>query len=50
MMLFIPLFAAVVYLLLRGLESTAAQISRIALVPLPGRRSNGSASAFSSTR
>jgi hypothetical protein len=33
MMLFIPLFAAVVYLLLRGLEGTAAQISRIALVP-----------------
>jgi hypothetical protein len=33
MMLFIPLMAAVVYLLLRGVEGTAAQISRIALVP-----------------
>ena len=33
MMLFISLFAAVVYLLLRGLEGTATQISRIALVP-----------------
>ena len=33
MMLFIPLFAAVVYLLLRGVEGTAAWVSRIALVP-----------------
>jgi hypothetical protein len=33
MMLFIPLMAAVVYLLLRGLEGTAARIGRIALVP-----------------
>jgi hypothetical protein len=33
MMLFIPLMAAVVYLLLRGVEGTAAQVSRIALVP-----------------
>jgi hypothetical protein len=33
MMLFIPLMAAVVYLLLRGVEGTAARISRIALVP-----------------
>jgi hypothetical protein len=33
MMLFIPLMAAVVYLLLRGVEGTAAKISRIALVP-----------------
>jgi hypothetical protein len=31
MMLFIPLMAAVVYLLLRGVEGTAARISRIAL-------------------
>jgi hypothetical protein len=54
MMLFIPLFAAVVYLLLRGLEGTAAQISRIALVPFVVFYSawealQGSASAFSST-
>ena len=33
MMLFIPLFAAAVYLLLRGVEGTAAWVSRIALVP-----------------
>jgi hypothetical protein len=33
MMLFIPLFAAVLYLLLRGVEGTAAWVSRIALVP-----------------
>jgi hypothetical protein len=33
MMLFIPLIAAVVYLLLRGVEGTAAWVSRIALVP-----------------
>jgi hypothetical protein len=33
MMLFIPLMAAVVYLLLRGVEGTAARVSRIALVP-----------------
>jgi hypothetical protein len=33
MTLFIPLFAAVLYLLLRGVEGTAAQISRIALAP-----------------
>jgi hypothetical protein len=33
MMLFIPLMAAVVYLLLRGVEGTAAWVSRIALVP-----------------
>jgi hypothetical protein len=33
MMLFIPLMAAVFYLLLRGVEGTAARISRIALVP-----------------
>jgi hypothetical protein len=33
MMLFIPLMAVVVYLLLRGVEGTAAWISRIALVP-----------------
>src|SRR5215218_2917698 len=33
MMLFIPLMAAVVYLLLRGVKGTAARISRIALVP-----------------
>jgi hypothetical protein len=33
MVVFIPLMAAVVYLLLRGVEGTAAWISRIALVP-----------------
>jgi uncharacterized protein YqhQ len=33
MMLFIPLMAAVVYLLLRGVEGIAARVSRIALVP-----------------
>ncbi len=33
MMLFIPLIAVAVYLLLRGVQGTAAQISRIALVP-----------------
>ena len=33
MMLFIPLMAVAVYLLLRGVEGTAAQVSRIALVP-----------------
>jgi hypothetical protein len=33
MMLFIPLMAGVIYLLLRGVEGTAAQVSRIALVP-----------------
>jgi hypothetical protein len=32
-MLFIPLIALAVYLLLRGIESTAAQVSRIALIP-----------------
>ncbi len=31
MLLFIPLFAAAVYLLLRGVEGTAAQVSRIGL-------------------
>ena len=33
MMLFIPLIAVAVYLLLRDIESTAARVSRIALVP-----------------
>ncbi len=33
MMLFIPLMAAVIYLLLRGVEGPAAAVSRIALVP-----------------
>jgi hypothetical protein len=33
MMIFIPLMAVVVYLLLRGVEGTAAWVSRIALVP-----------------
>jgi hypothetical protein len=33
MMLFIPLMAAGIYLLLRGVEGTAARVSRIALVP-----------------
>lgn len=32
-MVFIPLMAAAVYLLLRGVEGTAARVSRIALVP-----------------
>ena len=32
MMLFIPLFAAAVYMLVRGIEGTAAQVSRIGLV------------------
>jgi hypothetical protein len=33
MLIFIPLFATAVYLLLRGIEGTAAMVSRIALVP-----------------
>ena len=33
MMFFIPLMAVLVYLLLRGVEGTAARVSRIALVP-----------------
>lgn len=33
MMIFIPLFAIVIYLLLRGIESTAARVARIALIP-----------------
>jgi hypothetical protein len=33
MLVFIPLLALAVYLLLRGLEGTAAKVSRIALVP-----------------
>jgi hypothetical protein len=33
MMLFIPLMAVAVFLLLRGVEGTAARVSRIALVP-----------------
>jgi hypothetical protein len=33
MMLFIPLMAGGIYLLLRGVEGTAARVSRIALVP-----------------
>src|ERR671917_1999769 len=33
MMLFIPLMAVVVYLLLRGVEGTAARVSRVAVVP-----------------
>ena len=41
--LFVPLVAGVVYLLLRGVEGTAAQVSRVALAPSscstpPGRR------------
>jgi hypothetical protein len=32
MMIFIPLFAVAVFVLLRGLQSTAAQVSRIAIV------------------
>ena len=33
MMIFIPLIAVAFYLLLRGVEGTAAQVARIALVP-----------------
>ncbi len=33
MMIFVPLFACVILLLLRGIESTAAQVARISLVP-----------------
>jgi hypothetical protein len=33
MMLFIPMIAVAIYLLLRGVEGTAARVSRIALVP-----------------
>ncbi len=33
MMIFIPLIAVALYLLLRGVEGTAAQVARIALVP-----------------
>jgi hypothetical protein len=33
MMIFIPLMAVAVYLLVRGIEGTAARVSRIALVP-----------------
>jgi hypothetical protein len=33
MLFFIPLFAVVIYMLLRGIESTAAQVARIALIP-----------------
>ena len=33
MLIFIPLFAAAVYVLIRDLEGTAARVSRIALVP-----------------
>ena len=33
MLLFIPLMAIVVHVLLRGLDGTAARISRIALAP-----------------
>ena len=33
MMIFVPLFAIVIWLLLRGIESTAARIARIALIP-----------------
>jgi len=33
MLLFIPLMAAAVYLLLRGIDGTAARVARIALIP-----------------
>jgi hypothetical protein len=33
MLVFIPLFAAAVYVLMRGIEGTAARVSRIALIP-----------------
>ena len=32
MLVFIPLFAVAVYVLIRGIETTAARVSRIALV------------------
>ncbi len=32
-LVFIPLMAAVIYLLVRGIESTAARVCRIALIP-----------------
>ena len=52
MMVFIPLIAVAVYLLLRGVRGTAARISRIALVPsssswAPGRRCRASPQASS---
>ena len=55
MMLFIPLMAFAVYLLLRGVEGTAARVSRIALVPYVVFYSawetlQGTATAFSPTR
>lgn len=33
MMIFVPLFAIVIWLLLRGIESTAATVARVALIP-----------------
>jgi hypothetical protein len=33
MLIFLPLFAIVIYLLLRGIETTAATVARIALIP-----------------
>jgi hypothetical protein len=53
MLFFIPLMAVVVYVLLRGVEGTAALVSRIALAPYvilgPGKRCTGSALASSLT-
>ncbi len=54
MLVFIPLMAVVVYVLLRGVEGTAALVSRIALAPtssstVHGRRCTESASASSPT-
>ena len=54
-LLFIPLMAAVIYLLVRGIESTAAWVCRIALIrssfsTVPGRRCRGSRTASWSTR
>ena len=54
MVVFIPLMAVVIYVLLRGVEGTAAWVGRIALVPFVVFYSawevcRGSASGFSST-
>jgi hypothetical protein len=55
MLIFIPLMAGVIYVLLRGVEGTAARVSRIALVVYvifygAWEALYGSASAFSATR
>jgi hypothetical protein len=40
-LLFVPLIAAVVYLLLRGVEGPAAHVSRVALAPLSASMPRG---------